>query len=86
MNTGVASLKEKENAINAFKRMEEVNPFAMTEEELENLRYVYPNGRVVDDIARAPQELRNILRMPYNNVFYDPASWVEFNWRNSLNK
>lgn len=54
--------------------------------DVEPVEYIYPNGRVVDDIQRAAEEIRNIENTPYNNVFYDPATWAEFNWRNTLAK
>lgn len=42
--------------------------------------YVYPNGRIVD-WDKAAEELELIRRAKYNNVFYDPASYVESDWQ-----
>ena len=44
--------------------------------------YVYPNGREVEFTPdKVGKELRLIQRSKYNNIFYDPASHVESNWR-----
>jgi len=87
MNAGVASKDELQNALSKLRSMDELQNLPIS--KLNNIdfskyTYTYPNGRVVDDIKKAAKEIGNIQNTPYNNVFYDPASWVEFNWRNSL--
>lgn len=47
--------------------------------------YIYPNGREVRfDYNSIMNELKAIQRAKYNNVFYDPTSHVEFNWRKQM--
>lgn len=43
-------------------------------------QYAYPNGRVVD-WKDAQKELDLIKRAKYNNFFYDPATYAEYNWQ-----
>ena len=48
-------------------------------------QYVYPNGRAVGwDTNGINWQLKGLEQLPYNNVFYDPASPVEFNWRQAI--
>ncbi len=49
---------------------------------IEDNRFLYPNGRMVE-ISKYPKELEMIKSRPYNKVYYDPATWAEFNYRNS---
>jgi hypothetical protein len=44
---------------------------------------IYPNGRIVDISGKSANdtEFKLIKRAKYNNVFYDPASMVEYNWQ-----
>jgi len=81
MKAGVAPIEEKANALNTLYGMANLNPFNMSWDELSGYTYTYPNGRVVDDISKANKEIELIERMPYGNVFYDPATWAEYNWK-----
>lgn len=87
MNAGVAPMDEMQNALQTLRSMDEMQNLPISKlNSVEPVEYTYPNGRVVDDIQRAATEIRNIERTPYNNVFYDPATWAEFNWQNTLTK
>ena len=81
LNAGVAPIGEYQNAINSLNSM--LNP---TIQDIMNgvvKPYVYPNGREVEFIPdKVRKELRLLQRSKYNNVFYDPTSYVESNWRN----
>lgn len=81
LNAGVAPISEYQNAINSLNSM--LNP---TIQDIMNgtvKPYVYPNGREVEfSPNKVKKELRLIQRSKYNNVFYDPATWAEFNWKN----
>lgn len=86
---GVASIEEKDNAIRILSNLK-----AYTDpDEVEYLvnsglspKYIFPNGRAVslEDIRYVDKEIELIKAMPYNKVFYDPASHVEFNWKSNL--
>lgn len=46
-----------------------------------SLDFVYPNGRIVKPSRTSISgETRTLNNMPYNKVFYDPASHAELNW------
>lgn len=83
LDAGVASISEYQNAINSLNSM--LHP---TIQDIMNgtvKPYVYPNGREVDFIPdHIEKELNLMQKVPYNKVFYDPASHVEFNWKNSI--
>ena len=80
LNAGVAPISERENAINTLERMKKANISDITNGNM--TQYVYPNGR---EIGWTPSEINEemglIKKAKYNNVFYDPASWAEFNWK-----
>ena len=76
LNAGVAPIGEYQNAINSLNTMLNFNTNSVPNP------YIYPNGRVVDFTPSKIQKEMNLLnRAKYNKVFYDPASHVEFNWR-----
>ena len=77
LNAGVAPIAEYYNALNQIKTL----PF---DENGIILPLIYPNGR--EAIISSPskwQKEERLLNTPYNKVFYDPASTVESDWRNS---
>lgn len=75
LKSGVTSVSEYNEAIDAINRMSQ----GVAEQ------YVYPNGRAVGwNINGINNELTMLRQLPYNNVFYDPASHVEFNWRQTI--
>lgn len=76
LNVGVAPISEYQNAliqINTlpFNSYGEVAPL------------IYPNGREVDIFSTENRKrtLELLLRAKYNNVFYDPATMVESEWK-----
>lgn len=66
-----------EGAFNPMEFLEGVN----TSTDMGKKLY-YPNGQPVTTIEQFEKELDLINRQPYNKVFYDPASKVEFNYYN----
>ena len=80
LKAGVAPLSEYTNAVNSLYNMVHAN----TTDIMNGLikQYVYPNGRVVD-WSDAQRQLNLITNSPYNKVFYDPATYAEFNWRST---
>lgn len=83
LNAGVAPISEYSNAINVLNRM--INPNIQDILDGTVKPYVYPNGREIDFIPRKiKKELDLIQRAKYNNVFYDPATWAEFNWKHKI--
>lgn len=84
LKAGVASIEEKQNAINMLQNMDELQNGSIEDlmnTDLDLYKYVYPNSRVIDDIRKADRELTILNSQKYNNVFYDPASNVELNWQ-----
>ena len=83
LNAGVAPMEEYQNAINSLNSM--LNPSIQDIMNGTVKPYVYPNGREVDFIPdHIKKELGLIQRANYNNVFYDPATWAEFNWKERI--
>lgn len=80
LKSGVAPLSEYTNAINSLNRMVYANTSDIMNGSVK--QYVYPNGRIVD-WSDALRQLNLVTRSPYNNVFYDPATFAEFNWRST---
>lgn len=77
LKSGVTSGSEYNEAINAINHM-------LHDQVGAAKQYVYPNGRAVDwSINGINNQLTMLRQLPYNNVFYDPASHVEFNWRHA---
>lgn len=81
LKTGVTPIEEMNNAIKNLEEMNNATILDITNGSI--LPYTYPNGRVVD-WTKAAKELELIKRAKYNNVFYDPASTVEFDWQKTL--
>ncbi len=83
LDAGVAPIGEYQNALNSLNSM--INP---TIQDIMNgtvKQYIYPNGREVEFTPdKVSKELRLLQRAKYNNVFYDPATWAEFNWRHNI--
>ena len=78
LKSGVTSVSEYNKAIDAISRM-------LHDQVGVAKQYVYPNGRAVDwSINGINWQLKNLKQLPYNNVFYDPASYVESNWRHAI--
>lgn len=83
MKAGVAPIEEKANAINAVQGMEDLHNGSIMDlinADVNEYRYIYPNGHVIDDPLKAGIELRKLNNMKYNKVFYDPASPAEVNY------
>lgn len=76
LKAGVAPLTEYEKAIRQFSA-----PIIQSNGEIAPL--IYPNGREVDIFStdNKKNEWDLLQRAKYNNVFYDPASMVESNWK-----
>lgn len=78
LKSGVTSVSEYNKAIDAINRM-------LHDQVGVAKQYVYPNGRAVDwNINGINWQLANLKQLPYNNVFYDPSSYVESNWRHAI--
>lgn len=78
LKSGVTSVSEYDKAIDAINHM-------LHDQVGVAKQYVYPNGRTVGwGINGINWQLKNLKQLPYNNVFYDPASPVEFNWRHAM--
>lgn len=64
---------------------EKLTRWCNTLPELEGvvLPLVYPNGRNVDisGYSGMTKERKLLERMPYNKVFYDPATFFEKEWK-----
>ncbi len=83
LNAGVAPIKEHEKALISLDKMLNATPSSIMEGTVKP--YTYPNGREVGfDYNSIMNELKAIQQAKYNNVFYDPASHVEFNWREQM--
>ena len=83
LDAGVAPIGEYQNAINSLNSM--LNPSIQDIMNGTVKPYVYPNGREVDFTTdHIKKELELIQKAKYNNVFYDPATWAEFNWKKRL--
>lgn len=80
LKSGVAPLSEYTNAVNSLNRMIYANTSDIMNGSVK--QYVYPNGRIVD-WSDALRQLNLVTKSPYNNVFYDPATFAEFNWRST---
>lgn len=86
---GVASIEEKDNAIRILSNLKgytDPDEVAFLVNNGISPKYIFPNGRAVslENIRNIDKEINLIKRMPYNKVFYDPASHVESNWRTNL--
>lgn len=87
LNAGVAPVSEYESAIHTLNGMKSGKISDIMNGTVKP--FVYPNGREVDlskakiDLSKAKidHELDLIKKAKYNNVFYDPATWAEYNWR-----
>ena len=78
LKSGVTSVSEYNKAIDAINHM-------LHDQVGVAKQYVYPNGRAVGwNINGINWQLKNLKQLPYNNVFYDPASPVEYNWRHAI--
>lgn len=79
LNAGVTT----ENLPNKFKAHIDkiMNTKISDYSDYSSLDFIYPNGRIVKPSSTAvSEEMRLLNSMPYNKVFYDPASHVEYNW------
>lgn len=80
LNAGVSPIEELQTAIEEINRMPKFSV-----RDIQNglgKQYVYPNGRPVTwSIKSMQEEPLLIQRANYNNVFYDPASYVESIWQ-----
>lgn len=80
LNAGVAPISEYQRAIDSLNNMLHASITDISKGAVK--QYVYPNGRAVDwDTNSIEKELDLIKRAKYNNVFYDPATWAEYNWK-----
>lgn len=80
LNAGVTPISEYQRAIDSLNKMLHAPIDDVTNGVVKH--YVYPNGRAVDwDKNSIEEELELIKRAKYNNVFYDPATWAEHNWK-----
>jgi hypothetical protein len=78
LKSGVAPMLEYNKAIRQLEAMKGASIHDIMSGKVQP--YVYPNGRIVD-WDKAAEELELIRRAKYNNVFYDPASYVESDWQ-----
>lgn len=79
LNAGVTT----ENLPNKFKTHTDkiMNTKISDYSDYSSLDFVYPNGRIIKPSSTTvSKETRLLNSMPYNKVFYDPASPVEHNW------
>lgn len=80
LNAGVAPVSEYESAIHTLNEMKSAKISDIMNGTVKP--FVYPNGREVDlSKAKIDHELGLIKKAKYNNVFYDPATRAEYNWR-----
>lgn len=78
LKTGVTPLSEYYKAIKELQAIANPTIKDILNNNLHD--YIYPNGRVVN-WSDANKELELINRAKYNKVFYDPATYAEYNWR-----
>ena len=78
LKAGVAPKSEYYNALQQIEAMKNASIQDIMDGKV--TQYVYPNGRVVEwsDVLK---ELNLLKRAEYNKIFYDPASYVESNWK-----
>lgn len=81
LKSGTAPIEEMSNAVKKLEEMSNATILDITNGSI--LPYTYPNGRVVD-WTKAAKELELVKKAKYSNVFYDPASTVEFDWQRTL--
>ena len=85
LKAGIAPLSEYENAIRGITEMQKTmhKPGGIRAiMSGEAVPYTYPNGREVDwTIQGVSDELNALQRAKYNNVFYDPTTYIESIWR-----
>ena len=78
LKSGVTSVSEYNKAIDAINHM-------LHDQVGVAKQYVYPNGIAVGwNIDGINWQLKSLKQLPYNNVFYDPVSPVESNWRHAI--
>lgn len=85
LKAGIAPLSEYENAIRGITEMQKTMYKPGGIKAIMNgeaVPYTYPNGREVDwTIQGVADELNALQRAKYNNVFYDPTTYIESIWR-----
>ena len=76
LNSGVSPISELQTTIEQFHSLP-------VDKDGVIKPLIYPNGRIVDISGKSAKdtEFKLIKRAKYNNVFYDPASMVEYNWQ-----
>ena len=77
-NAGVAPISEYYNALQQIEAMKNAGIQDIMDGKI--MQYVYPKGRVVE-WSNVEKELNLLKRARYNKIFYDPASYVESNWK-----
>jgi hypothetical protein len=78
LNAGVAPKSEYYNALQQIEAMKHTSIQDIMDGKV--AQYVYPNGRVVE-WSNLEKELNLLKRAGYNKIFYDPASYIESNWK-----
>ena len=78
LNAGVTPIFEYYNALQQIEAMKNASIQDIMDGNI--LQYVYTNGRVVE-WSNVEKELNLLKRAGYNKIFYDPASYIESNWK-----
>ena len=85
--TGLKAGVTDENIISKFEQHVKDVDNAITNWDydfISNNRFSYPNGRMTE-VSKYPEELEMMKSRPYNKIYYDPATWAEFNYRSTNN-
>ena len=75
LKAGVTDINEGENILNMNKKFSSLN----LKDAEKQVNMIYPNGRQVDFLKD-----KGALKHKYNNVFYDPATYAEDNYINTI--
>lgn len=85
LKAGIRSVQAKEKFINNPPIEDEFSVIELIEglnnATPNNKPAIYPNGRRINGLEQFKEELKYISKSPYNKVFYDPTSMVEYLWK-----